>query len=351
VILSSHPDGCDGIIIPNPTSEPVHIPLSSVTPDILKLKRETLKELLDHCNVRTRDEAPSSRLFGQRENYSRKPTQECFEELLGWLWTHVVGPIYRVLKTHGIFKGRIWWLPTGAFTGLPLHASAQIDKFIHSYTATLGSLLDAYNKKSASTTPKFTVVGVTHTGPDRRNFLNGVGHELKIIVSIVKEPYVQCLEGERATVDAVKMQLQDCSWAHLACHGSQVLSDPAKSYLHLYGGNLELGTILRMPLSNAQCVFLAACQTAMGDAQLVNESFHLGGGFIAAGFRGAIGTMWSMNDADGPVVAETVYSYLFRNGQHPEASAAAQALQLAIQRLKDQPVSHERWIPFIHMGV
>ncbi|KAJ6568635.1 CHAT domain-containing protein [Mycena capillaripes] len=351
VILNSHPDGCDGIVIANPTSEPVHIPFPSVTLDILKSKREALKELLARCNVRTRDEAPSSRLFGHRENYSPRPTEECFEELLSWLWTDVVGPIYGVLNIVSDKTHSIWWLPIGAFTGLPLHASAQTDKFIHSYTVTLGSLLDAYNKKSASATPKVTVVGVTHTGPGRRNFLNGVGQEVKKIISIVKEPYIQCLEGEQATVDAVKMKLQHCSWAYLACHGSQVPNDPAKSYLHLYGGNLELQTILRMPLSNAQCVFLAACETAMGDAQLMNESFHLGGGFIAAGFRGAIGTMWSMNDVDGPLVAETVYSHLFRNGECPEATAAAQALQLAIQRLKDQSVSYERWIPFIHMGV
>ncbi|KAJ6562304.1 CHAT domain-containing protein, partial [Mycena capillaripes] len=129
-------------------------------------------------------------------------------------------------------------------------------------------------------------------------------------------------------------QLQDASWVHLACHGHQDLVDPAKSYLQLYEGNLELETILRMPLSNAQFVFLAACQTAKGDAALANESFHLGGGFIAAGFRSAIGTMWSMNDEDGPTVAEIVYSHLFREGQQPQASDTAEALHLAVKELK-----------------
>jgi CHAT domain-containing protein len=178
-----------------------------------------------------------------------------------------------------------------------------------------------------------------------------VQQEIKNITSVIRDHNMQCLEGERATVDAVKLQLQNCSWAHLACHGSQNLSNPTKSHLKLYGGILELETILRMPLSNAQFVFLAACQTAMGDAELVNESFHLGGGFIAAGFRGAIGTMWSMNDNDGPLVAEIVYSHLFRNGQQAQASDAAEALQLAVNELKKRNVSYERWIPFIHMGV
>jgi CHAT domain-containing protein len=256
-----------------------------------------------------------------------------------------------VFLQHGICNGRLWWLPTGPFTGLPLHASPPTDEFIHSYTATLGFLLEAYAKKSPETTQKVAVIGVTHTDPAGNNSLKGVAEEVSKIMSIVQQRNAQCLKGKQATVDAVKFQLQDCSWAHLACHGRQNLSEPTKSHLQLYGGNLELETILRMPLSNAQLVFLAACQTAMGDNKLVNESFHLAGGFIAAGFRGAIGTMWSMNDQDGPTVAEIVYSHLFREDRQPEVTDAAEALQLAVKQLKKERVPHERWIPFIHMGI
>ncbi|KAJ7883581.1 CHAT domain-containing protein, partial [Mycena leptocephala] len=246
---------------------------------------------------------------------------------------------------------RLWWLPTGAFAGLPLHASPPTDEFIHSYTPTLGSLLDAYAKESSSTVPKLAVIGVTHTDSNRSNFLKGVEPEVQKIVSIAKHHYVQCLLGKQATVDHVKLQLQGCSWVHLACHGCQNLKDPAKSHLRLYGGNLELETILRMPLPDAQFVFLAACQTAMGDTKLVNESFHLGGGFITAGFQSAIGTMWSMNDDDGSTVAEIVYSHLFREGQQPKHTDSAKALQLAVKELKIRKVPYERWIPFIHIGV
>ncbi|KAJ7869415.1 CHAT domain-containing protein, partial [Mycena leptocephala] len=350
VILSSHLDHCDAIVLPNPTLDPVHVPLQNITLDLLKSQQDMLKDLLIRSNVRNRGQSSSSRIFAGRENFSKKPTQECFEDMLNWLWTHVVSPVYRVLQSYGISKGRIWWLPTGAFAGLPLHASPPTNEFIHSYTTTLGSLLDAYAKKSSRTLHKLAVVGVTHTDAARSRFLNGVEPEVKKILSIAKECHVQCLLGEQATVDAVKLQLQDCSWVHLACHGYQNPRYPTQSHLRLYGGDLELETILRMPLPNAQFVFLAACQTAMGDTQLVNESFHLGGGFITAGFQSAIGTMWSMNDNDGPTVAETVYSHLFRDGQHPKHTDAAEALHLAVQQLKDNKVPYERWIPFIHIG-
>jgi CHAT domain-containing protein len=252
---------------------------------------------------------------------------------------------------HGIHEGRLWWLPTGAFTGLPLHASAPDDTFIHSYTATLGSLLEGYTKKPSSHSTKLGIIGVTHTGPDNAQYLQGVHQEVKKMISIIPNHNVECLTSEQATVDAVKLQLQNCSWVHLACHGTQDLINPTKSCLHIYGGRLELEAILQMHLSNAELVFLAACQTAMGDAELVNESFHLGGGFIAAGFRGAVGTLWSMNDTDGPVVAENFYSHLFRHGRQPQASDAAEALHLAVKKLKAMNVPYERWVPFIHMGI
>ncbi|KAJ7687922.1 CHAT domain-containing protein [Mycena rosella] len=350
VILNSHEDACDGIIILNPTSEPVHVSLPRITLEELQAQRDMLKKYLDRSSLRTCGESVSTRLFGQREGFQYESMNEYLEEMLTWLWTNIVDPVYQTLASHGIYKGRLWWLPTGAFTGLPLHASPPLDQFIHSYTATLGSLLEAYNQKTSSAL-KVGVVGVTHTGPGGRNHLKGVKQEVQNIRSVVGSPNLECLEGEHATPEAVKHQLQNCSWLHLACHGRQDSFQPTKSCPLLYDGTLELETILQMPISNAEFVFLAACQTAMGNAELVNESFHLGGGFIAAGFRSAVGTLWSINDQDGPQVAEVFYGHLFRDRSQPQASDTAEALHLAVKELKARKVAYERWVPFIHMGV
>ncbi|KAJ6537449.1 CHAT domain-containing protein [Mycena vulgaris] len=338
IILNSHQACCDRIIILDPASDPVHVSLPNVRLVLLKSQHDILRQLLHCSNARTREDSASTRLFGRRELFESKTLEQCFTDLLSWLYTN-----------HGIHSGRLWWLPTGVFTGLPLHACSPTNEFIHSYTATLGSLLDAYSRKS-SNSPKVGVVGVTHTSSGA-NHLSGVKQEVKKIISIIKTTPVQCLEGHQATPDAVKLQLQICSWAHLACHGKQDLREPTKSHLLLYQGVSELETILHMNLSTAEFVFLAACQTAMGVSQLINESFHLGGGFIAAGFRSAIGTLWSMNDQDRPLVAEKVYSHLFQEGRQPQASDTAEALQLAVHELKAQKVPYERWIPFIHMGI
>ncbi|KAJ7877191.1 CHAT domain-containing protein, partial [Mycena leptocephala] len=277
IVLNSSPRGCDAILILCPDDDPVHVPLPHVTRNLLLFQKERLKKLLD---------------------------QESFADILTWLWENVVSPVYQALGSwpsssfpqHDIRHGCLWWLPTGAFTGLPLHAVPPTDKFIHSYTITSGALLDSSAKKPPRTSPKVGIVGVTHTSSGQAQYLPGVGKEVNNIVSIIDKPQVECLVGEQATVNAVKQQLEDCSWVHLACHGKQDLNEPTKSHLLLYQVSLELESILRMPLAHAEFVFLAACQTAMGDSELVNESFHLGGGFIAAGFPSAVGTLWSMND-------------------------------------------------------
>ncbi|KAJ7754390.1 CHAT domain-containing protein, partial [Mycena maculata] len=264
IILNTHVVGCGGIIILNPTSEPVHLSFPSFTLEDLQSQRKMLKNLLGGCDVRTRKESDPIRLLGWREGFTSKTVKECFEELLSWLWKNIVNPVYQILTSHGIHKGRLWWLPRGAFTGLPLHASPSTEQFIHSYTATLNSLLEAQNKKSLNDPIKFGVVGVTHTSLGGSNYLQGVEQEVRKICSVIRSPNLQCLEGEHATPNAVKRQLEDCSWVHLACHGIQDSVDPVKSHLLLYDGILELENILRFPRSHAEFVFLSACQTAMG---------------------------------------------------------------------------------------
>ncbi|KAJ6549662.1 CHAT domain-containing protein [Mycena sp. CBHHK59/15] len=301
IILNSHNDHCDGIILLHPTLDPLHVPLPSVT----------LHELEQQRSQRSRINTSLWDREGQ------KSSEQFFEDMLAWLWSHIVVHIYKAMELHGIHDGRLWWCPMETSQ---LHAECWCSWSNTSWTW--------WNRSTS-----------------------GVWQEITKIVSIVGEQNVQSLLGDQATVEAVKLQLQDCSWVHLACHGQQNLHDPPKSCLQLYEGILDLETILRMPLSHAEFVFLAACQTAMGDAELANESFHLGGGFIAAGFRGAIGTMWSMLDQDGPVLAEAIYTHLFSNSKKPQATDAAKALQLAVRKLHDSGVSYERWVPFIHIGV
>ena len=60
-----------------------------------------------------------------------------------------------------------------------------------------------------------------------------------------------------------------------------------------------------------------------------------------------------MHDEDGPKVADNFYGHIF--GMHcesyPDFTKAAAALDLAVNKLREEGSSFRRWVPFIHLGL
>jgi CHAT domain-containing protein len=74
---------------------------------------------------------------------------------------------------------------------------------------------------------------------------------------------------------------------------------------------------------------------------------------LSAGYRGVIATMWSIMDSDAPLVADEVYSQLFRYSE-PDPTRAAHALHNAVKKLakdSNRTKSFLEWVPFIHIGI
>jgi CHAT domain-containing protein len=180
--------------------------------------------------------------------------------------------------------------------------------------------------------------------------LPAVAQELDTVTKLFGT-HAHQLRDSDATIDNVLVKIQSSSWLHLACHGHQDPADPLNSGLILYDGELSLAQILDIDLPNAKFVYLSACETAMGDAKLTNEALHLAGGFIAAGYMGAIGTLWSMYDAHGPKVAEIVYNTILGKDNIPDVKMAANGLHLAIQKLRREGTPLHQWMPFVHFGI
>lgn len=64
----------------------------------------------------------------------------------------------------------------------------------------------------------------------------------------------------------------------------------------------------------------------------------------------------SMADEDGPEIADSFYRHLFqgndKSASHiPEVTQAAPALHEAVEKLRREGCSFERWVPFIHLGL
>ena len=136
-------------------------------------------------------------------------------------------------------------------------------------------------------------------------------------------------------------------------------------------GLLTVSQIMQKPLVNTSLAFLSACETAVGDKNVPDESIHIAAAMLFAGFRGVVGTMWyvycylirivfnmsvyrSIVDSDAPLVADNYYQHLFKtgSGSHPNPRDAAWALHLAVRELRQYTRCNlQRWVPFIHLGL
>ena len=182
------------------------------------------------------------------------------------------------------------------------------------------------------------------------------GERLVEVLSSANIP-VYAFDGAQATVGAVKQALGQHPWLHLACHGSQDPADPLNSAFALHDGHLSLADLMNTTSSTAELAFLSACQTAVGDPRIPEESMHLAAGMLAVGYKGVIGTMWSILDRDAPFIVEEYYKKLLEvraSGTLEKGeTGAAYALHEATKQLRDNVGEQEfaRWAPFVHFGI
>jgi hypothetical protein len=73
---------------------------------------------------------------------------------------------------------------------------------------------------------------------------------------------------------------------------------------------------------------------------------------LFAGFKSVIGTLWSMHDLDGPMIAGKVYSELASaHSEFMDPNDVPYALDAAVQELRRLNPDPARWAPYIHLGM
>ena len=170
-------------------------------------------------------------------------------------------------------------------------------------------------------------------------------------------PFVESVDEADATRASVLERMQSNNWVHFICHGHLAANgDPFESSLHLYNGDtLRLSDIIKSHLPHAKFAFLAACHTAeqnRNPSTLQDEVLHLAGGMLFSGFRSVVGTMWEMDDEDGPKMAEHFYEEMLRGDEDvaERHKRAAFALRRVTWKMKRMGYSMARWVNFVHIG-
>jgi len=234
------------------------------------------------------------------------------------------------------------------------------DYVVSSYTPTVSSFLER-TRASQTTGLADKVLVIAQPNAPGLPPLPGTKRELKAIqekFNTANIPFLS-LEGDPATIGRTMKELELHSCIHFACHGVQDTNHPLKSGFHLSDGRLELWKVLQIQNTVADFAFLSACQTSKGEG-LPEEVIHLAAGLLAAGYRGVVGTMWSIQDRYGLKVADEFYTDLIsRRGKMGVSLVgsvgAAHALHYAVQHLReelgDSPSALLTWVPYVHMGV
>ncbi|KAG8897214.1 hypothetical protein FRB99_008359, partial [Tulasnella sp. 403] len=280
------------------------------------------------------------------------PKSNAYDSLRS-LWEDFGEPIVSALEgIPDVPKGsRIWWCPTGAVTALPLHAAGNYyargkrlpDLYVSSYTPTLSALSRARQVRlQRSGVPSILAIGQSRT-PNLRP-LPAVPEELARVKG--RMPHMTAIEDEHGTCDAVLSTVRQHRWIHLACHGIVRPENPLQSHFALHNGPLSLFQLMQIRLPDAELAFLSCCHSASGNSNIPDEFLHLAAGMQFSGFKSVVATMWAMNDAVGPTLADEFYRVLLGRKGKGDYRNSAKALSDALKILRREGIPLEVWINF-----
>jgi hypothetical protein len=280
------------------------------------------------------------------------------QQVLTWLWNTTVEPILRYLKGNGGLpdpRPRVWWIPTGPMTVLPLHAagrpgvpgSSALDRVTSSYVPTMRALVGpAHSRDIPPILGDGGSVVVAVPRPAGLPALPSAVAEAADVAALLRRSshdQVHVLLDADATRATVLDHVRRCAWVHVACH-AQATANPADSHLVLHDGSIDVRQLAELHLSGARFAYLSACTTAHGGVELVDEAIHVTSAFHLAGFRHVVGSLWPIEDAIARRTARDTYTAL-------AAHSPALALHTAVRRLRDRyPTQPSVWAAYVHVG-
>lgn len=140
---------------------------------------------------------------------------------------------------------------------------------------------------------------------------------------------------------------------HLATHGVANINRSEYSYLAFSlpepgaNGRLYVQDLYQLDLP-ADMIVMSACESGVGRYQAGEGNINLGRGFVAAGARSIIATLWSVNDAKTAEFMEHFYKHL-RAGMSKDA--ALRTVQQAYLKSATQEDAHPFfWAAYLPIG-
>lgn len=242
------------------------------------------------------------------------------------------------LREHLTAKHLVF-VPHGALHFLPFHALRNgseylCDRFTISY-APSATVFALCQEKTARDLSNSLVMGI----PDER--APEILSEVQSVAALL--PHPELFVGSQATADVLRKRGADSGLLHIATHGNYRQDNPMFSGIRLGDGYLNLYDLYQIRLP-AKLVTLSGCATGMNFVSAGDELLGLQRGLFCAGASSLLLSLWDVHDESTARLMRSFYEDYIRTGDMP------QALQHAMQRLREQNPHPYFWAPFVLIG-
>ncbi|KAL8364968.1 hypothetical protein RB595_003992 [Gaeumannomyces hyphopodioides] len=310
--------------------------------------------------------------------------------MLEWLWDAVSRPCLDALGFTNPVSGnnwpRVWWIPTGLLSQLPLHAAGRhgqgstetvLDRVMSSYASSVKALLHGrrHHVRTSGPTSDYALLVAMGETPGSKN-LPSVQKEVDMLKGLCPSLKLKSVALTKPHKDDVLTHLEGCTIFHFAGHGRSDPVEPSQSCLLLEDcetSPLTVGDLRDHRLQDRPPFlgYLSACSTGANKAaRLADEGIHLVSAFQLAGFRHVVGTLWGVSDEHCVDVARVLYETLRDEGMTD--AAVCRGLHRAVRTLRDGRTERRQeardgfsvgsvtakrgptnsyWVPYIHFGV
>jgi CHAT domain-containing protein len=193
--------------------------------------------------------------------------------------------------------------------------------------------------------------------------LPGTARETDAIRAAFGSGRVEVMSGAAAREPAVREALRGRRYLHIATHGFADLSGdrlqaglvlsppPAPAVDSDDDGVLELFEIHRLSL-DCDLAVLSACETAKGTRLAGEGEFALSRGFLAAGARRVVASLWAVDDLPTATVVGSLFQAIAASEAHGKSPDVVTALRDAKRRVRRDPrwADPFYWAPFVLSG-
>ena len=358
VFLNASKMGCDAFIVKNDQMQT--IPLSKLIYEEVELHGSTFLELLKYPPAQVRH------------------ANVALTKILEWLWDAIVEPVLKELgftsRPVGNDWPKVWWVPTGKLTFLPIHAAGYhgaedllntaLDRVVSCYASTARSMNQARAKSlssSQSTEKSLLLVSMKDT-PDRTSLR--AEEEVAVVKALLPNSSVVEVIKEPSKADVVS-KIPHFNVIHLACHG-ELEPNPSDSrilFTDWRESPFSVGEMAGQRLNSVELMYLGACDTARSrdlTSSLPDESITFAGACQVAGIATVIGTLWHIPDLRSIELVRDFYSGMLTENGGLDIQSAAWSLHNAIRsqrvasrkrigrRIFADPIA---WAAYVYVGL